>query len=261
MPPSDFEYPQQQLEYARAIPGRPGVLTTLGIFSIIVGSLSALASASGIFTGIMYIAMSKMPMLTPVITTTSSTVTNSSTAPSPSASATMSAAAAASAGGAPASGNTAASFTSVTVTSSGQTVTTSTNVQSPAFGFRVAPGASELTITESILSLLAAVVLIFAGSLQLRDSPKAWRLHRIFLLVKLPLIFVAAFATYWTTSSMMSSFNVSAIPGAAPKFQTMAVGQAIFLGIFSLIYPVALLIVLATRTSRDYLKQITGAAE
>jgi uncharacterized membrane protein len=93
----------------------------------------------------------------------------------------------------------------------------------------------------------------------LRDSPLAWRLHRIYLLLKLPLVMVAALATWWTYSGLMSGLFANS-PGAASTAGSANIG-AIFLTAFwtgiSLIYPIALLVVLSTRTSREQFHRIS----
>src|SRR5689334_15956923 len=46
--------------------GRPGVLTAIGIISLIVGGLGALGGISGVFSGIAYLNMSSMTVPMPV---------------------------------------------------------------------------------------------------------------------------------------------------------------------------------------------------
>jgi hypothetical protein len=176
----------------------------------------------------MYLAMSKMTFPAPVIT-----------APPP----------------------TTPSHQSTTMTSAASTAPAAAPVTVAPFRFHVARGASVLTISEAGLSLCLAILLIFAGSLTLRDSPTAWRLHRLYLVVKFPLIIVAAFATWWTYTTLMSGFNlqVAGAPGAVQMSgftNMMALLQAMIWAAVSMIYPIALLIVLSTRTSKDHLKRI-----
>jgi hypothetical protein len=227
-PPSDFDYPNQPLPYALPAQARPGILTTIGIISIIIGSLSTLASLGSVASGIMYLVMSKITFPSPVMTV-----------PAP----------------------ITVSPQSTTMTSTGNSPPAPAPVAIAPFSFHVAPGASILTISEAALSLCLAVLLIVAGSLTLRDSPTAWRLHRLYLALKIPLIVVAAFATWWTYTSLMSGFNlqVAGAPGMAPMAgftNMMAVVQAVIWATISMVYPITLLIVLSTRTSKDYLKRI-----
>jgi hypothetical protein len=199
-PPPGYGPPYEPLAYALPMEARPGILTAVGVISIVVGGISALASVAGIASGIAYIAMAKMQvkMAMPAATTM------------------------------------------------------------PAFQFNIARGASVLMIVESGLSACAAVLLIVAGSLMLRNWPRADRLHRIYVAVKIPLIATAAIATWWIYSGMMSGmFIVNGTPGAQANFaHTMAMIQAVVMAGISLVYPVALLIVLSTRTSREYFKRL-----
>ena len=129
------------------------------------------------------------------------------------------------------------------------------------FQFHVARGASVLSIVDGSFSFLAAVLLIVAGSLMLRDSLVAERLHRIYVVVKLPLIVVGAFATWWTFTSLMSGMMQGANGASTASFtRTMGLVEAIFWAGISLIYPVALLIVLSTRTAKGWLRRGAGGS-
>ena len=58
------------LEYARRVGdgmGRPGILTAVGIISIVVGSLSVLGSLGSVGSGVMYLVMSNMTIPAPVM--------------------------------------------------------------------------------------------------------------------------------------------------------------------------------------------------
>ena len=58
MPPSGSEF--SPLEYAAAAPRRPGILTAVGVLSIIVGAMSVLGSLGSVGSGIMYLTMGAM---------------------------------------------------------------------------------------------------------------------------------------------------------------------------------------------------------
>jgi hypothetical protein len=74
-------------------------------------------------------------------------------------------------------------------------------------------------------------------------------------MVKVPLIVVAAFATYWTFSSMMNGMSpFMRASGPAGFGNMMGVVEALIWGAIAMIYPVAVLIVLSTRTSKDWLR-------
>jgi hypothetical protein len=198
------------LAYAIGRPGRPGILTAVGILSIVLGALSILASSLGIVTGLRYLRMSKMR---------------------------------------------ASMLASMARVSAPASPSMPAKVPSLPFIIPVAP--SILTITEAALSLCLAVFLIIAGIWMLRDSPAAGRLHRIYVALKIPLIALAAIATWWTTSAVMSSVRTmtTIYPATAvmPTFGNMiAVIQAAVGAVFALLYPIALLIVLSTRTAKEH---------
>jgi hypothetical protein len=119
--------------------------------------------------------------------------------------------------------------------------------------FNISPVAAWLSVGENVLSGAVAVLLLIAGILVLRDSPRARRLHWIYVAAKIPLIVVAAVATALMTSSMLS--GVMAMPGAgmAPGFTTwMVVIQVVMTAAIALVYPVALIFVLRSRSVREY---------
>jgi hypothetical protein len=79
------------------------------------------------------------------------------------------------------------------------------------------------------------------------------------VILKLPLIVVAGFATWWMYSGMMAGMSAFATAPATPfggMANLMAVVQVVFRTVISLIYPVALLIVFATRTWREYFNSL-----
>jgi hypothetical protein len=232
MPPDQYGY-QQPLEYAGRLEafGRPGVLTAVGIISIVVGALSVLGSLSGVVTGIMYLVMANVTFPSPQMMQP----------------ATMPAGAVVPAGNS-APARMAPGFGTAPIAQSQQRL---------AFPFHVAPGASELTIAEGSLSLAAAILLIVAGSLMLKDSPSSWKLHRIWALLKMPLIVASAFATYWTFTSMMNGMSPLMGANAPAGFGSMmGVVQAVLSALIALIYPVAVLIVLSTRTSKEWYEKL-----
>jgi hypothetical protein len=252
MPPPDFENPYQPIEYAQPAPRRPGVLTAVGIISIVLGSLSVLMSCGGVFSGIMYLNMAGMTFPAQVVAPTA--------APAGAPATTM-----------PAANGTGGTGTWTVITPKSQSTVVIQNggAGSPranpavmTFPFQVPRGASELAIVEAVCSLCVAVLLIVAGSLMLRDSAGSWKLHRIYVLVKIPLIAMAAIATWWTTSGMMKGiFATTPVAMNTQGFVNwMAVIQAILYTGFSLIYPVSLLIVLSTRTSKEHLARLRSGA-
>jgi hypothetical protein len=222
--PPNFQDPYQQpIEYAQPVPGgRPGVLTALGIVSIVLGSFSVIASFSGIVSGIMYLTMFNRMTFTPPTTQPVMTTTQ---------------------------------------TANGATAISTTVIAGPGISFHVPPGASWLSIVEGSLSACMAIVLITAGILMLRNSPGSYRLHRVYAVAKLPLIMMAAIATWWTVSSMMNNM-MAGMPNSPPGMQGIgnmtAIFEAIFYGLFAAVYPVVILIVLSMRTAKEWRERMGG---
>src|SRR5580658_6991041 len=66
IPPPIYGSPPGPLEYAAPIPMRPGILTAVGVLSIIFGAISALVSGGGVLSGIIYLAMSNIHIPMPI---------------------------------------------------------------------------------------------------------------------------------------------------------------------------------------------------
>ena len=120
------------------------------------------------------------------------------------------------------------------------------------------PHAYMLTGAESILSFPVAVLLLFAGIFMLKDSPRAARLHWIFIMLKVPLIVLAAIGTWMTYTSFMTSFSAAAPAGTFPSTltNTMMIVPAVMSAFFSLIYPVSLMIVLSTSAVKNHFQRL-----
>jgi hypothetical protein len=230
LPPID-DSSYAPLEYATpAPPPRPGLMTAVGIISILLGSVSVLYSLGGVGSGILYLTMPKMTFQAPMLRP---------------------------AGAVPGQAKLTFAAPSTQATVQSRTVVT-------PFAFSIDPRASELTIIVAVLGLGLAILLIVAGSLLLRNSPTTFRLHRTYVILKIPLVVVAAYATWWTVSGMMNNMNAYAGGAGAmsmPAFgNAMAIVQAVISAALSLVYPVALLIVLSTDTAKAYCQMISGRA-
>jgi hypothetical protein len=240
LPPSDIPFAAQPLEYAADRPPRPGILTAVGVMSIVLGSLSILFSLAGVGQGVIYIILSRVTVPAMAIPQ-----------PLPTAAAAPTTLPA---------GSSNASFSAVYAQNGG----TPSNVNSAIpFPFHIGAGPSILMIVEGSLSFCAAILLIVAGSLMLRNSPKSDRLHRIYVYLKVPLVMAAAVATYWMYSAMMSGIGSMSQynAGASHSFTfatTFALFEAIIMAAFALAYPVALLIVLTRKSSQAYFLQVRG---
>jgi hypothetical protein len=78
------------------------------------------------------------------------------------------------------------------------------------FPFRIDPTAAILAMCEAAVSLLVAIMLLVGGILLLRNSPAYLRLHWIYIIAKIPLVIVAAVASWMSSNAMLSSTNARA---------------------------------------------------
>jgi hypothetical protein len=247
--PSPIPAPVTPLEYSYATQrGRPGIITAIGVISIIVACLSGLGSLWGAFGAGTYYMMSKMPAATlaPPVATTIPTTNPTAT---------------------PTTGTTTQGvtmqFTNVVVGPGGTMTTTTTPGGAPAvmgnpFG-SINPVAAILSLLAELLSLGLAIFLLVAGIQTLRDSPSGAKLHRWYALLKIPLVIVATGVGLWLTTGMMKSIMASMPPGAggAPGPQaafmwSFIAARAIIPACLALAYPVALIFVLRSRSVRDF---------
>ena len=245
--------------------GRPGLITAIGVMSIVVGSLSALGSLSGAVSGSMFLLMSRSGLFTPPAppapprqVPATSPATTSTTLPTTANTVTTTV-----------QFQSSSSF--VVVGPGGATMTTTTGggaggaAAAPAATFvanpfaRVNPFAAILSVVASILGLGVAIYLLVIGILTLRDSPSGAKLHWWYVIGKIPLVFFASAAGFWLQSSMMRGVmaTMPAAPGGAPMTSPFAspvimAVSAMMGALFALAYPVALIFVLRTRTVRDF---------
>ena len=222
------------LPYAPPPPGRPGMITAVGILSLIIGGLSGLSSVSGILRGIVYIALSGSGALP----TASVATTGPTTAPSP---------------------------TTMVTTSSGGTTTiyysASASAPSP-FRLKMSRPAAILSLVEAGCSLLVAMMLAVGGIAVLADWRRATSLHRLYVVLKLPLAVLAGFASWWMMAAIMKSFGQPGPAGVPfPGFDTLIAVSSVVGGfLFSAAYPIALIFVLRSRTWREYFASIESGA-
>jgi hypothetical protein len=131
--------------------------------------------------------------------------------------------------------------------------------------FRVNPLASVGTVLGELASAAMAIYLLIIGILVLRDVRAGGKLHWWYVAIKVPLVIVTA-VSWWVvwrdlTSSVAAFFVANPLPGmppgAAPGGALSALGGVVamwmtFAALIALVYPIALAIVLSSRTVRDY---------
>ena len=223
------------LDYSRPVRRRPGILTAVGVISICLGGLGTLSNGlsivqTAILSGMRSVAVVTPPAVAPTRAMTTTTMTAATR---------------------PTTGPT----TAVAVT----TVTTG------AFAGPLFPGldgaTAALAIGEGAVGLVLAVFLLVLGILVFRDAPFARRGHLIWAWLKFPAAALTAWSTWAVTRAMIASLNLPTAPGGSPMafVDTMAVTQAVISAGMSCIYPVAILIVMRTRTVKDYYAAGAGA--
>jgi hypothetical protein len=114
-----------------------------------------------------------------------------------------------------------------------------------------------LAALEALLSLGLAIYLLVIGILVFRFSRRGRRHHLIYAVLKLPL--TVFFVVCWTilTGNMveLTVARTSGMAAAAPTTMGLAIGFGLVAAV-SAIYPIALLVVLNTRTVREYYQTI-----
>lgn len=104
--------------------------------------------------------------------------------------------------------------------------------------------ALAVLMIERLLSLGLAIYLFVIGIMVLRQSPRGRRLHRIYAFAKIPLALVGGWATWRLWTSFFSGFG--------PGFSTAWTPWIVAITFLACLYPIALLIVLQSRTAREY---------
>jgi hypothetical protein len=239
--------PVSTLDYSYATNrGRPGVVTAVGVISIVVACLTGLGSLMGMFSALGYIMMSRMPASaftagppTPMTATTSPTGTPGVTLQTYNATSWT-----------VVSGPGATTTASATIP-----VTTAPAFTANPFG-RINPFAAMLSMLAAVLSFGIAIYLLVAGIQVLRDSPSGAKLHRWYVMLKIPLVIFATAVAIWLSTSMMSGMMSSLPPGvggadAAVRFGFMLAG-ALIPACIGLAWPIALIFLLRSKSVRSY---------
>jgi hypothetical protein len=138
-----------------------------------------------------------------------------------------------------------------TTTAGGRTVTT-VRTSATAFPFgAISRGTVVMALIDGVLGLLLAVFLLIAGIFVLRDSPRGRGMHLFYAFAKIPLAALGAVASWMLYTQMMGPLATA--PGTpVGAFSTaMGVTSAVWACI-ACIYPLALFIVMSTRTVKAY---------
>jgi type II secretory pathway pseudopilin PulG len=120
--------------------------------------------------------------------------------------------------------------------------------QGPNLQFRVSIPACGIVFCEGIFSIFLSIYLLIIGILTLRQSPRGAMLHLIYALLKIPAALLCAAGWYWIAQSIFQNGSNNAAASVMAVSTTVIV---VLTGV-SLLYPIALLIVLNTLTLRAY---------
>jgi hypothetical protein len=130
----------------------------------------------------------------------------------------------------------------------------------------VSQSASTLTMIAAIVSLLLAIYLFVIAIMTLRASRKGSKLHWVYIVLKVPLVVLAAAAQLWMVRGLEAGMNAAAAATAAntgatggpstpgSSFATVMMTWIILVACAALAYPISLVFVLLSKTVRDYYK-------
>jgi hypothetical protein len=118
--------------------------------------------------------------------------------------------------------------------------------------FKVHPGAVTMAIVDAVGGLLLAILLLIAGILVLRQSPRARKLHLLYACIKIPLVILGVIGWTWIIHDVVSGIQQSVGATASTAATKPMAGFTIAFAVVALIYPIALLIVMNTRSVKDY---------
>jgi hypothetical protein len=121
----------------------------------------------------------------------------------------------------------------------------------PASSFpKINPTATLLVGIETAISFGLAAFLLVCGIQAVRSSLSAGRMHMIYALIKIPTVVFGMIAAWWMANSFMSGLPGTPT-GAGSPAATCGMSSAVWMAL-GLIYPIALLITLRTRSMREY---------
>ena len=103
-------------------------------------------------------------------------------------------------------------------------------------------------------------LLLIIGIVTLRDSRSGAKLHWAYVLIKIPLVILAIVAHSWLASGFIAGMTASANAAAAaggtapvpPNMGPVATFWVVLIALAAFAYPLALIVVLLTKTVRKY---------
>lgn len=118
--------------------------------------------------------------------------------------------------------------------------------------FKINHGAIAMVIVDAVGGLLLAILLLIAGILVLKQSPRGRKLHLIYALVKIPIVILGVIGWTWIIRDIVSAIQTSVGATAPMSSAKPMAGFTIAFAVVALIYPIALLIVMNTRSVKEY---------
>lgn len=236
--------PVQQLDYSAPRASRPGILTAVAVLSIVIGALSLLMACSGGISAVMFQMMPMVAPPAPVPMTPPPTTPAPTPAPVPAA---------------PTSPPAATSASTTTTSAVISTTVVSPGVALPGFGNPQNVAVMAFGIADAVIRLLLAVLLIVAGVFVLRDHRLGRRLHLIWAWIKIPVSLLGAVVYWQTMSTFFASMPAGTAPGVTPQYMSsmMLITGLVQAGV-ACAYPLGVLIVMKTRTVRDFYASLVG---
>lgn len=213
--------------------GRPGIVTTVGVLSICFGGLGVLTNAFGVFQAIVMGVAARSGGAAFAVVPPPPVV--AATAP---------------AGAMPATAPAATMPTTAPVVMTGM--------------FDLSTLSIVLSVASAVVAFLLSAFLLVLGIMVLMDAPRARRGHLLYAWLRIASAVLAAVATFYMYTEMFDGMTAAGGTGGMPPRVSSMIGLVAAAGsaVFACIYPVALLIVMHTRTVRDYYARLTsGRAE
>jgi hypothetical protein len=250
-------------------PSRPGLVTAIGVISIVVASLSLLSSAGSLLYAVMFTAMAAVtPNIAAVPPAGAPGVFRASqSSQTPQLEPTASTQNSTDVGPPQAAPEVEQNSDSATGQRSEPPPSTLPGAAFPppgpplivpVFG-KPPPLVVAGVVLEALAGIGLAVLLLVAGIQTFRDRRNFLPLHRLYAVVKIPVAILGAVLWWLLYMALMRPILEQVTPQV--PLSTMGLGMGISFGIwgfFGCLYPIALLIVLSGRTVRDHHASLPG---
>ena len=130
----------------------------------------------------------------------------------------------------------------------------------PAFALNIDRITLVTMVADGTINLALAVFLFVLGIMTLTGSPRARNGHLLWAWLKFPAIALSFVATTAFTRALFQSAAATTVPPAPVFADSVAVAQSAIYAMLTLIYPVAILIVMRTKRVKEYYEAGAGRA-